>query len=284
MKKILIILLFITYCSFSKENPNIELPNTIKTKIDSKQFNKNSLWGYINGGADLYLEYGFDELKIYSFDYNDERIKVEIYKMQDNESAFGIFSINHYNCLNIKPLTQLFCSNNYNVQFAKGNYYISIINETGDKDAYDYCIDLAKKIITQIKNEDFSFPELFNKKEVLQISDRIRLFKGLLGLQNINLSFSELLKFDSKVSGYFTDLNTDDGIISLLFIKFNNQNDLSNFLNKNDIKPNEEKTVLLEEENLYMYNKILGNLELILLISDNINNLKEIYNENLINE
>ncbi|MDZ7636238.1 MAG: DUF6599 family protein [Bacteroidales bacterium] len=43
-----------------------------------------SLYGYINGGAELYLEYGFDTLISYRSGYARGGIfKVEVYRMKD---------------------------------------------------------------------------------------------------------------------------------------------------------------------------------------------------------
>jgi hypothetical protein len=281
MKNIVIFLFLLHYYSLCEETINIVLPQSINSDVETKQFNNNSLWGYLNGGADLYLEYGFNELKVFSFDYNKEKIKVEIFQMQTNESSFGIYSVNHFNCLNMKPVTEYFCSNNYNVQFVKGNYYISIINETGDKETYDFCIDLAKKLIPQFNFSDLVFPKLLYKKNFQQISDRIRLFKGQLGFQNINSSLSELLKLDCKYSAFISELNAAEGYSDFILFKFNTLNDLNNFINNNEIILSEEKKLFFDDENLYLYSKSIGNLEMIMLISNNISNLKAFYEKYL---
>lgn len=284
IKNFIIFLFIFNYHILCEENINNVLPPSIQSKVETKRFNNNSLWGYMNGGADLYLEYGFDELSIFSFEYNEEKIKIEIYMMQSNESAFGIYSINHFNCLNLKPPTQYFCSNNYNIQFVKGNYYISIINETGDKETYDFCIDLAKKLLPQFNSPDLVFPKLFYKKNFHQISDRIRLFKGQLGFQNINSSISEIFKLDCKYSAFISELNTFEGSSDFILFKFNTQNDLNYFLNNNHISINSQNNLNYDDENLYLYNQNIGNLELILLISNNIENLKAFYEKYLAND
>ncbi len=51
------------------------------------------LYDYINGGAELYLNYGFKKLarRIYKFD-GDNEIKAEIFDMSAPKNAYGVFS------------------------------------------------------------------------------------------------------------------------------------------------------------------------------------------------
>jgi len=46
------------------------------------------LWGLINGGADLYLEYGLDRTLLQEINYNDNIYRVEVYGMTGLEEAF----------------------------------------------------------------------------------------------------------------------------------------------------------------------------------------------------
>lgn len=59
----------------------------------SRTFTETSLYGYINGGAELYLEYGFDTLLVTELVIEGSDIKAEVYRMKDPEAAFGIFSV-----------------------------------------------------------------------------------------------------------------------------------------------------------------------------------------------
>src|SRR5665811_1546039 len=58
----------------------------------TRSFSETSLYGYIDGGAELYLEYGFDTLVVTEVTALSKDIKVEVYRMTDAEAAFGIFS------------------------------------------------------------------------------------------------------------------------------------------------------------------------------------------------
>jgi hypothetical protein len=59
-------------------------------------YSGQKLFSFIDGGADIYLEYGFK--KVIAVEYLNSRessIKLEIYEMSDDAAAFGMFSLNN---------------------------------------------------------------------------------------------------------------------------------------------------------------------------------------------
>ncbi len=62
-----------------------------------ERFNKEGLYGYIDGGAEIVLQYGFLELAVSKFgpaaaSEAEKEIVLEIYRMSSGESAFGLYS------------------------------------------------------------------------------------------------------------------------------------------------------------------------------------------------
>jgi len=55
-------------------------------------YNPGTLWDYINGAADSYLSYDFEELYIAEYIKEDVSFKVEIFKHATPIDAFGIYS------------------------------------------------------------------------------------------------------------------------------------------------------------------------------------------------
>lgn len=61
------------------------------------RFNKEGLYGHIDGGAEIVLQYGFRELSVFKFEPAGEpdsskEIVLEIYRMTSGETAFGLYS------------------------------------------------------------------------------------------------------------------------------------------------------------------------------------------------
>ncbi|MDZ7767485.1 MAG: DUF6599 family protein [Melioribacteraceae bacterium] len=91
------------------------------------------LWGLINGGADLYLEYGLDRTLLQEVVHNGKNYRIEVYGMTNIDAAFGIYSINKFNCGITDTLTKYICITPHQLQSAVGRFYISISNQSGDK-------------------------------------------------------------------------------------------------------------------------------------------------------
>jgi hypothetical protein len=72
------------------------LPDSIDTchKItDDRNFNRQNLYGYIDGGAELYLSYGFIQGLHREYESkNGIKIIVDIFDMASAKNAFGVFS------------------------------------------------------------------------------------------------------------------------------------------------------------------------------------------------
>src|SRR5512143_1516884 len=61
---------------------------------ESENYAGGSLYTYMDGGADLYLEYGFSGLSVRRYARGKDRYLVELYEMKAPEAAFGVYSYN----------------------------------------------------------------------------------------------------------------------------------------------------------------------------------------------
>jgi peptidoglycan/xylan/chitin deacetylase (PgdA/CDA1 family) len=62
-----------------------------------ERFNKEALYGYIDGGAEIVLEFGFRDLAVFKFKpaqapEGAKEVILEIYRMASGEAAFGLYS------------------------------------------------------------------------------------------------------------------------------------------------------------------------------------------------
>ncbi|MFA7289311.1 MAG: DUF6599 family protein [Melioribacteraceae bacterium] len=154
--------------------------------IQEKYFDGGGLWGHINGGADLYLEYGFDKLLFQEIQWQGNSFRVEFYRMIDAEAAFGIYSINHYKCNKQDTLTKFICIAPYQVQSALGSYYISIANDKGGKIADSLNVEIFTKVLSKLNEKLFELPfEIVEQNYSPSELSKLKFVKGVLGLQNI---------------------------------------------------------------------------------------------------
>lgn len=71
------------------------LPDTIQGWVveEKNHYNRDNLYDYIDGGAELYLSYGFKEMVNFTYNRQDQpSLIVDIFNMGSSENAYGVFT------------------------------------------------------------------------------------------------------------------------------------------------------------------------------------------------
>lgn len=211
--------------SFPVINSNV-LPGAVFEA--PRTFNGSSLYGYIDGGADLYLEYGFTGAWISEVEYAGGKHIIEIFGMSSAEEAFGIFSVSRYQCNSTPALSRFSCQTPYQLQLVKGPFYINIINTKADSACSAAALTIGEAILKKIGEEppDLSgyFPgiplEILNRNAIL--------VKGELGVRN---GAPDLYKYFAGAEGYTAVIaQLDEGTV--ISVKFSAQEPMEAFLAK----------------------------------------------------
>jgi hypothetical protein len=91
-----------------------------------RHYTAGNLYEYIDGSAEAYLLYGFQQLQGVTCDAGDDSIAIDASEMTDVEAAYGIFSANRDPR---RPIEKIGMGGQILAQraaFAKGNYYIEL--------------------------------------------------------------------------------------------------------------------------------------------------------------
>ena len=208
-----------------KKSPVNVLPGNImdwKMKGEPEIYKGDDLFLYINGGADIYQEYGFKEVS--SVEYEKEgtgRISVEIYNMNDPVSAFGIFSFKTEGKWKESRNGNLYCPEDYYQNILAGNYLITItsidVNEETKKG-----VRVFRKIFEEKISGNSPIPRIINLFNQEKFKKRIY-FEGDLGLMNIY----NLISTESGITNGAAGINGNN--ISLILNYTNRGNIRSNF-------------------------------------------------------
>ncbi len=143
------------------------------------------LWGLINGGADIFYEYGLERMALQEFTWQDEEFRLELYRMDSPAAAFGIFSVSMHGCDEGGPAGTGDCLNKYQYQLYTGNYYLSLINYSGSTRARKLSLEIGNLIASATSNSRIELPRLLRLDMFSEIIDEVKFIKGLLGLQNV---------------------------------------------------------------------------------------------------
>ena len=102
-------------------------------KADSlRRFSAPNLYRHINGGAEIFLELGFQELLVQKYQNENQKLKIESYKMESPESALGIYLMKMGRETPHSDISSRNTCNQYQYTLVKGNYFILVYNFTGD--------------------------------------------------------------------------------------------------------------------------------------------------------
>lgn len=148
-----------------------------------REFTGTALYGFMNGGSDLFLEYGFQSLRVIELVYQNEEYTVEIYKMPTPEDAFGIYSLHTFKCLQADSIRYFDCLSAYQLQAAIGNTYFSIVFPSGSKKAKAGAEELLVFYTDKTNNDSPILPDVI-KKLVPPYSGVIKYLKGELAIAN----------------------------------------------------------------------------------------------------
>ncbi len=217
-----------------------DIPDAAITR--SERYDGKSLWGYINGGADIYLEYGFDKVFVQEISWKKYHFKINVYRMKDEEAAFGIFSVSRHRCAPLDSISKFNCATPYHIQIAHGRLYISIVNDNGSRGEQELAIQLAKKILKKSKEKIFALPTLFDKAVYLPYITAVKFFKGRLGIENGFPEWEDLFDGIKDYSVYILPIETKEGNIYTAQIGFKDEKEKNNFIKKLNLVPQKGKS------------------------------------------
>jgi hypothetical protein len=232
MNKLIVLIFFIIspecYPQIPEGFPVIDNSDLPDAKfLPSRYFTGESLYGYMNGSAELYREYGITDALITEFDLSSGHYKCEVFKMIGPEEAFGIFSISKFRCPGMPDLADYTCQTKYHLQICKGSYYIRIINKSGTSADSVISLKTGKILAGKIKEPSAELSSFIPDIKPDDLKRNAVLVKGKLGLMNGATDWEDYLK---DISGYCTLIFTtrEKSIIS---VRFSNPEDFRQFLN-----------------------------------------------------
>jgi hypothetical protein len=125
-------LLFFTFCARSQEVVFPQLPDW---KTDGKvlNFSKENLYEHIDGAAEFYLGYGFESLKVASWNNNGVELTIEVYDHGDPLHAYGIYSIEKSAKAVTIPVGLEGYGDGATFNFVAGKYYVKMNGMQLDK-------------------------------------------------------------------------------------------------------------------------------------------------------
>jgi hypothetical protein len=116
-----------------------------------EHFVGKGLFDYMNGGAELYLAYGFTDIGVRSYQKGDVKATVELYRMGSPIDAFGIFS--HRAKGESVDIGIPATLSHGMLSFHKGPMYVRVVAATNPEKAKDVLVTVGKALAAGLPGE-----------------------------------------------------------------------------------------------------------------------------------
>lgn len=233
MRKYLILLVIIV--TFAGKAQNISLVSEADipglTVTGSDIYAGVDLNDYLSGAADLYLEYGFSKLFVNGYTLDKDKATLEVYKMGDAASAFGIYSLSVSRCKQWNLYGTFSCITPYQVAAVSGNLFIYASNPSGSKSGQALCEQLVKIVMDKNQHEPWYAPPLAQSAKAAPFTNSLRYFKGPLALRK-GLPYWAHLFEDLTFEMFTINITLKDYTAILARITFPDESTLSSFITK----------------------------------------------------
>lgn len=155
-----------------------------------REFTGSGLYGYMNGGADQFLEYGVSKLVTRDLVYKGEEYTLDIYDMPTPEDAFGIYSLHIFKCSQADSDGCIDCLSPYQLQAVAGKQYISVVFPSGSETAKSNAGELIRLYARMDGKYNPQIPAEMDMD--LPYSGRLKLLRGPISVSGASMSLSRL--------------------------------------------------------------------------------------------
>jgi hypothetical protein len=191
-----------------------KLPEGWRVVAPPKVYQDRALYDYIDGGADLYLEFGFSEVAAGQYQTpRGKTVYLNLFKMTGRDAAFGIFSVTRR--LEFRPvkLGLMGARTEYEEIFCKGEYFVEAQAMEADSTSESELDQLCRAVDTTLVAVPGEFPKVFGLlpgKGAIPHSEV--LVRGPLGFNSRKfLSEENLFALNDSVQGAMASFSLTPG-------------------------------------------------------------------------
>jgi hypothetical protein len=178
-----------------------------KRYLDFEEYKGEDLFFYINGGAEIYHEYGFERVIVQDYQNpNGRSASLEVYKMNSPDSAYGIYTFKSSGKgqeLNIGYECKL---QDYYLNFWKGQYLVTITGFDAQEETIDGLKSIAIAVDIKLETQtEAKKPVLYSRLPQEDLDRQsVKYFLGNLGLLNsYPFANTDIFKIKEGIKGTY---------------------------------------------------------------------------------
>lgn len=174
------------------------------------RFAQKDLYGYIDGGAELFLEFGFSELLVQRYQRQDDEMSLDLYQMESADAALAVYLAKRGP---EQPMLETDCRHSggdYQITALCGRWFVQVNNHNGKPENRPAMLALFQAVLKRLPRE--TPQEWFVGLPVKAIAGSEVLVAGPFSLQSI-FTFGEgdILQLAGRQFGRVVDYPGGDG-------------------------------------------------------------------------
>ena len=186
----------------------------------TKVFTSEDLYGHINGGAEAFLELGFEQLTVQKYKAGANELAIEIYRMSDPTSARGIYLSKCGKETPDPALNERHTASRQQILWQRHRYYIVIYNTAGGAANAPMLVKAAQAMAPRLP-ADAPVPVLDVLPAAGLVPGSSRVIRGPVSLQALyTLGDGDILQLDGKITGAAGDYKDAAGATSLVVVDY----------------------------------------------------------------
>ena len=185
-----------------------------------KVFTSADLYGHINGGAEAFLEIGFEQLTVQKYKDGANELAVEIYRMTDPTSARGIYLSKCGKQTPDPAFKERHTASRQQILWQRHRYYIVIYNTAGGAANAPMLVKTAQAMAPRLP-ADAPVPVLDVLPAAGLVPGSARVIRGPVSLQALyTLGDGDILQLGGKVTGAAGDYKDAAGATTLIIVDY----------------------------------------------------------------
>ena len=163
-------------------------------------FTSADLYGYIDGGAEEFLEIGFEQLTVQRYRSGSEEMTVELYRMSDPAAARGIYLARCGRETRDPGLRERHTAGRHQLLLQRHRYHLIVNNTSGGAETAPMLVKTAAEIAFKLP-ADAPVPALDALPKAGLVAGSERVLRGGFGLQAIyTLGDGDMLQLVGRIT------------------------------------------------------------------------------------
>jgi len=186
----------------------------------TKVFTSEDLYGHINGGAEAFLELGFDQLTVQKYRDGANELTAEIYRMTDPTAARGIYLARCGKETPEPALKERHTASRQQILLQRNRYYLVLYNTAGGAANAPMLVKAAQAIVPKMP-ADAPVAALSLLPPAGLVPGSARIIRGPVSLQALyTLGDGDILQLGGKITGAAGDYKDAAGATTLIVVDY----------------------------------------------------------------